>query len=342
MMNRMRSLLMTWPLAVLVLAGCVDRTELWTIGPDGSVAARVTTTVDTRREFDGPDALPSAASGWQVEEREVTTSGGKQRLEQIATRLFGPGEALPSTYAPVDSPLKSRALAWSMSVRTEERDRGRVVHFARQYEARLWNAVEYLQQRAIGDLEKKLEEKDLAEWSMNERIDAVNALLTYELDRALYFAHEAFMELAHDRPQDIWLSIRRDALAARGIVDIPAVASIIGEADESKRDAALSQWVEIYEREFEKRLTTALSDVGGYDEVWIERYNERRGHHRQAFGITEALSGQSFTVSVEMPGIIIDHNADQREGNRLTWTFSGDAFHDRIHALQASSLQQEE
>lgn len=325
-------------LVPLLLAGCLDRKETWTIGPDGAVSANLTFTADARDELSGPDAIPGDESGWAVSTHTAQDpQSNKERFVLDATRSFAPGAALPSTYAPAGSPLARRALHWTMSVRREERADGLYIHVTRRFQPRPFNTVEYLRKTALHDFQNKLEESGPSEWTPADRRGVVEALLTYEMNRAICFAAEAFARLAPEAPQDIWLGVRQAALESRAVVDVEFVATMLGEPDNGQRDAALKTQVARFEEEFDRRLHDALKTVGGYDAAWIDRFDEEREDIRRSFGITESLAGHMFTITFEMPGEIVAHNADERDGNAVTWMFSGEAMRDREQVLMVTS-----
>ena len=70
------------------------------------------------------DAMPTAESGWQIEDRIETDSEGKKELTRTASREIAAGAAIPDSYATPNSRLDLTALQFPTTVTIEHRDDG--------------------------------------------------------------------------------------------------------------------------------------------------------------------------------------------------------------------------
>ena len=90
----------------LCLAGCLKRKETITIARDGRVQIALDFEGDTN-DVENGDAMPSAASGWQVKvTKEINQKSNGETSEDTTIEGgadFGPDDELPSTYADLAS-----------------------------------------------------------------------------------------------------------------------------------------------------------------------------------------------------------------------------------------------
>ena len=109
------------------------------------------------------------------------------------------------------------------------------------------------------------------------------------------------------------------------------------QADEDP-DAG-ERWLEEEGRRFETSIIDAMKKAlaerggAGNANAFIRRYRWQQRYYE----ITEELADDSSTIIVQMPGEIVGHNADDREGNHVMWNFSGEMMRDRELELMVTA-----
>ena len=123
-------------LTLAAFAGCVERDEEIVIAPDGSVVMTLTHKGDEENIL-GSDAMPSAASGWEVT-RSTEKENDKTRYVLKSERRFAAGEQLPRTFAAAGDPDVDLYLDFPTTLRIEKRADGTYYYFRRVYTPRRW------------------------------------------------------------------------------------------------------------------------------------------------------------------------------------------------------------
>ncbi|MCH8913658.1 MAG: hypothetical protein IIA33_08845 [Planctomycetes bacterium] len=108
-MNTLKCLALVPALMIIAAAGCIKRSETITIFEDGRLRLTAEIVGDPDDVYNG-DAMPTAESGWQIEDRIETDSEGKKELTRTATREIAAGAEIPDSYAPPNSRLDLTAL----------------------------------------------------------------------------------------------------------------------------------------------------------------------------------------------------------------------------------------
>jgi hypothetical protein len=114
------------------------------------------------------------------------------------------------------------------------------------------------------------------------------------------------------------------------------ISKILAQASPEK-DAALDREAARFEKSTLERLTMGLADHCGYDEDTCRAFMERYKRHARFYEITEDLCAEGFKVTVRMPGEIVGTNAEEVDGNSVTWSFNGKMLRDRSLELMVSS-----
>ena len=102
----------------------------------------------------------------------------------------------------------------------------------------------------------------------------------------------------------------------------------IGEMDlEESADAYLAALLSACEKALETTAIRRLEDD-------IAPFAESLAAY---FHMAEKMIGEEYENTVVMPGLILDTNAPELEGNRVTWTFDADDFHYRDREMWVES-----
>lgn len=347
-------------LGFVCLAGCMLRTEEIRIARDGGVAIELEIS-GTEEELAGPDAMPSARSGWLVKRRIEQDKDG-EKLTLTSTREFSPGEPLPRTFGGPSDPRSDWYLDFPTEVRVERRADGIYYFFRRTYTPRPWAYIQHWQDVIFDEETKNLGAKPVEELTRDERRAIIRAFAMVEARKQLEFAEAALEDslpgiavedrlIARQALLDVYdeygLLVPKNKL---NILDqnseeidevIERCDSLADEEQSSCYDDAAEQLLnEAYEA-FAESLRRGARVGRRAVEAFASSYERARLHHE----ITGALGAQHFEVAVVMPGTIIAHNADdievgedERAGmSSAFWHFDGRAFRDRTQTLIAVS-----
>ena len=325
-------------LAGLLCTGCLDRTETIRVHPNGAVDIRAQFESESQDEFKDGDITPEVGSGWDVAENTITTDDGKTKYRLNATQSFGPGEKLPFTFARHGDLNRDLYLQFPTKLVIEQRNDDRYYHFIRTYEPR-WYAQVMGKVDVINERVKKIiadagggEEKDLPP-TVKRRV--IELYVQSALARMEAFAREAFIVSNPNSPPDVWLVAHEAITDFRKTADYPQLMTMIDQIQEEKDDRLFQQLEDDFDSAVIDRIQSALRSTGRAGDLSAFLRNYQR--NKTEFHITEDLNDDSFTIRIDMPGVIVGSNADERQGNTLVWKFSGKMMHDRRIELLATS-----
>lgn len=327
-MHRMRFVLF---ISLLVSAGCLERRETITVRPDLSVQIAIDYS-GSREDLEGPDAMPSEATGWQVE-RGSRRQGGEERQVLEATAEFAAGAALPGSYAKTPGPY----LEFPTTVQVEKRTGGDLVHFRRVYRPRAFARFHYWNDRIIDDDIKKLAEKPRGDLSENERSTLLRAMAEVEARKRVEIANAAVAASVPTVPQDAWLKARRALLAVFEQIDIEKLASELSRLDEAAGDARISALAESVPADADKAFVEALAEAAKLDDAAVQALRSALATETLRMRVTQSNGSHGFRIALTMPGAVVAHNGDRIEDGAIVWEFMGNAFFDREYELLATA-----
>ena len=328
-------------LALLAPPGCVEREEIITIMPDGTIHVEV--------EFDGDledvttgDALLQDPGPWTVTDEIETDDEGDQTLIRTAALTVPPDGEFPGHFAGDDDELADLALNFTTSVWIDERPDGTYYHFKRVYYRRDWSHVEYYRRTFMEDELKKLEDKEIADLSEQDRRNVVKSLITFEAVKTLTLAEAAANALDGTLFQEDWLAIHqgiREVFEDIDWQDVVELLQLEGEEAEAEIDAAV--------RDVNQDLELAIESVlDQRDPTGLMRqtFMDQFDRERLRYAITEDLQDENLEIVVRMPGRIIGHNSISRgaDDGEVEWEFDGKALNDRDVTLLATSVVEHE
>ncbi len=307
-MNTIKYLAFVPALMIIAAAGCIKRSETITVFEDGRLRLTAEIVGDPDDVYNG-DAMPTAESGWQIENRIETDSEGKKELTRTATRDIAAGAEIPDSYATPNSRLDLTALQFPTTVTIKHRNDGTYYHFRRTYQHREYAAVQHWKDRIMeSDDIKDITQTEPQELSDEQRARLAKALIDVEADQTAAYVEQIGLAMADAVSQEALLHARRGAVKvykAGGL--LAQVVKLLGQQDDK-----IAQEVERIEggllEQVRQAIETALRDANLRKSV-IDQFLDRYELAREAFDITGDLSDESWFVSVEMPGRIIAHNS---------------------------------
>jgi hypothetical protein len=319
------------------LAGCLERKESITITNEGRVSIAIAYEGE-KVDFEGDDAMPSAAGGWKVERAEKK-DGDKDVISLTAQRTFGPHEELPRNYAAVDDPQAKLYLQFPTTLRREVRPDGVYLHFRRVYERRDWAYVQlWLDQ--IDRNVKKLGEKKAEELTQEERVQIVKAVAGAEALKQVELVERALKESNESLKQDHWLLARQALLEVyEEKTDWDEIGKRLETISADERGPALERESQQILDEAHRGFVRSLREDARYGEDQIARFEAAYERSKKYYQITAQAGGHAFHIQVTMPGTIVAHNSEKshEDDGTVEWEFDGSAFRDRTFELMATS-----
>ena len=323
------------PALALMIGACVTRKETIRIAADRSVTIQLEYEGGVG-ELDHDDAMPSAASGWEV----LRISKQEEDEEKIllqAERTFAPEAELPQSYAPKSDPDRDLYLAFPTTLETEQREDGLYYHFSRVYTPRRWAYVHYWEDKFTEQF-KDEPEKSVEDMTQEERVKIAKGLSGVEAFKLVEFAEVALDAVEADLAPDRWLRARRAVLDSYEHIDWGALVHEYMVTPEADRDAYFDEVWKRFAQDAHDALLRVLRAHGGLDAAHLERFQHALDRAERYYSITGALGGHQFEIRVVMPGTVVAHNADKLDDDgQAVWEFAGDAFRDRPFELLITS-----
>ena len=293
--------------AVLLSGGCLRRTEIIVVSPDGSAKLLVKFHGD-RDDAENGDPMPSDRGGWEVSDKVKKSQDGEEEFERLAVRTIKQGDPFPSTYASGSEELKEAALVFPTNVTIEHRQDGTYYHFKRVYRARKAARIQHLKKEIFEDDEiEAITNKDPGELTGDERKELAEAFVKLEARKTQHFIDEAGEGLAGTLPQDAWLPIRRKVQRLFDADDLlDRIAELMKQEDAEDELAGvekrlLADVVKVIESTLAQKMVP---------DAQVQQFIQGYKLARVKFEITEDLSDESWQVFVELPGTIVADNCD--------------------------------
>lgn len=293
--------------AVLLSGGCLRRTEIIVVSPDGSAKLLAKFHGD-RDDAENGDPMPSERGGWEVSDKVKKSKDGEEEFERRAVRTIKQGDPFPSTYASGSDEFREAALAFPTSVTIEHRRDGTYYHFKRVYRARKAARIQHLKKQVFENDEiEAITDKEPGELTGNERKELAKAFIKLEAHKTRYFIDEAGEGLAGALPQDAWLPIRGKVQRLFDADDLlDQIVEVMKQEDADDEAAAVEKRLLA---EVVKVIESTLADKMVPD-AQVQQFTQAYKLAREKFEITEDLSDESWQVFVELPGTIVAHNCD--------------------------------
>lgn len=327
--------------AGMFMFGCVERKERLEISPNGALHILIDYKSNDLNDLYQGDAVPRTTSGWLARQEVIEDDEGKQTHRLIAENLFGPRVKPPENYAQKTDPDADLYLQFPSSLRIETRNDGTYYHFSRTYTARPWAHIATLEERLVKKPLAELEDIEFDRWSREQRLMAVRALATFEVERMIAFARAAFLKVTPDVPQDGWLRVREHMLGCLNHLDYDAMIQLLEpreiQEDEAQRGDAVQAKLKEYEESLQDQLKQAMFLEAGLNGSQFTAFIAEYDRQNKYWEITKDLGDDHFEITVVMPGLVTSSNAESAQGNAAVWTFDGGAMRDRDVELLVTS-----
>jgi hypothetical protein len=324
------------PLLWASMTGCLERKETIRVMPDGSARMLVELSGDPE-EFDGPDALPTAESGWKVADRVTRDDNDKPRRERRAERSFARGEELPVSYAAPGTEEHAAALWFPTEVTVERRPDGMYYHFRRTYVGRPFAKFEVLKKTSgLEQAIKAAEGVDPEQYTAEQRTALLEGMRAFEGQRTAALVDEAVAAAGVEWPQDYGLKLRQAVLDHFLAMELAPVLEKLSEPPSPERDAAVQRYADELLAGGDEALERAVAELpvpGRERAAVLAAMDAARAH----WAVTEDIGDERWEVRVELPGKVIGHNGT-RDGEAIKWEFVGEALRDRDEVLMATSV----
>ncbi|MFO0837651.1 MAG: hypothetical protein U1D55_03930 [Phycisphaerae bacterium] len=329
-------LLATMVTVSVLVAGCLERKETIRVARDGAVDFELTYTGDPG-DFTSGDAMPEEAGGWTIKDEIKQTEQKKTEKERQARLRVDAGKPLPASFATPGDRNRDTALAFPTEVKVEQRADGTYYHFHRVYKARENVRYDYLNREMKEDEKlKEIAGKNAEELTPDERGAMVAALRRVEGRKRAEYIATALSE-AHLRwPQDVGLRLRRGMIEHFDNADVAPVVELLGESSTDSRDAKINEYAQRLVDQSREKMHAVLEDShapAAEQATFFAAYEKAEA----ARAVTEDLGDEHWAIRVELPGRIVEHNADKLDEGAAVWEFPGEALMDRDVVLMATS-----
>jgi hypothetical protein len=317
----------------LLLVGCLERDEDIEVRPDGSTAIKVQVKADRHDEL-SPGQVPTQASGWQVSTSQEKGSKGKVgRYVVTAVQEFAAGRPLPAVDGDPDDPNRDLYVHFPTTVTVDDRDDGTYYNFRRVYPAR-----SFAQVNAFDDLPgrqqiEKIQKQPRDQITDDQWRQMVEWFAKVEACKLLELAHQAYLDVTPALPQDHWLRVYDQTMATIHELDMDTLVKLLRRDDQQ----AIAEEAGRFETNLALRLDGALLDAAGYSRDQLAAFKQRLAELKKKQHITDNLQGQSFVITLHLPGEIVGSNATETDANKVTWRLTGKWMLDREMELLATS-----
>jgi hypothetical protein len=316
------------------LVGCLKRKETLRVARDGSVHYEVAIE-DDRKETVVKAEGPDPAAGWAVSLDHRTDKDGAVTWTRTGTLAVPPDGELPGRFV-VEPVAGSICMEFPTSLTVEQRPEGTYYHFRRDYlpvpwQRYYWPGGHVLEEEPV----KSALQTEQDQWDQETYLMVCRALLQSQVEHRIFLINTAMDEVAGNLPQDVRLRIRGDILEFAGQFDWSEVTEALTLAEEA-REARLKMLGEAFEADLVAAAGKACAEhlPGEVLPAVLTAIEQVQQRHSKM----ESYGGQSFEIVVQMPGVIVGHNATQAEAHSVTFAFDGKAFRDRPHTLMVTSF----
>ncbi len=338
------TLLIICTVLILTAVSCLERNEVITIDENGNTKISAQFKGE-REDFDPPIAMPSE-NVWNVFDNSLTNPPKNIDDEFIygAEMEIPYGSPIPSTFATENSPIKDINLHFPTEVNVWKEGNRTFYEFKRTYQARDF-------------LTFNLSETELWDQELEEKVWESGIFNVTEEERELYLEQygigygylnwqlfsKTLGELVRQGDISVVIKDTLDKIMYSYLEDAVRpvrLLGIMGQPDDSIEIAHAA-----FEEEIHDFMLTKLIDVIGKDKTRIHKRGIRIFEKlQQEYAVTQSLDDNTFAITLNMPGYIIDTNGmiDFDDAGKVEWEFSGKHLHDVNKPLYALSVVEHE
>jgi len=320
-------------LALALLAGCLERTEVLTVHPDGAIDV-VHTVRGGKSDLEGGAAAVPAAPVFSTERTVERKENGDEEHVLTARAHFASAADLPERFIPAADPLAAAALSFTTRVTTRQDGKKTIYRFERTYAPRIWAPYAYFHRRAFPDeLDRRIEAgDDLEDFNEEERQAIVRALIEEETRRIRYWGDEALSAVGAGIETRLDVHDRLTRYCAEKLP--PATVRAMLESESADADQ--------FAFDLRRGADQIVLQHAGLSGDRLEALRHALALQHRAYDVTDDLGDENFVVKLALPGKVTGHNGDEREGDLVVWRFHGKDLRDRTHVLLATSVVERE
>lgn len=363
--------------AAPALVGCLEHEETITVRPDGSLAVELSTKGD-RADLCTGYAVPLASpwtprnAGARSWLDTVAPDTGGPRARAASDRLhaeqgeetlvvgaeFASAAELPRWFAPDEEPYRSAYLARSTDLALERKGTRTVYSFERVYHARShapWDVTERTRKELRPDLMQQIETDFV--FTDDQWPEVASVLEQSFVEAGGAFVRTALASIFTEGDASLPPSVVRAALD-KADVTLRAIASrhaldrlheLARELDDARRSGGdteslgkrLGEQLSSLEREGRRAIRAAIESSlveAGADPRIRNAVLARLEWAFTSYDHTGDLADETFTLRVRMPGVVVDGNFDELDGEVAIWRFEGKDLQDADRSLTAVSV----
>ena len=303
--------------ALSTMSGCLDVNVRTTVSSDGSSVRVVSMKLDSRNVPES--AFPvTADSTWRVEWKETGDKEGK--FEYIATKKFGSPDDLQREYSPRPD---TGAIGLNVSLHK------RFEWFYTYFEYReAYTRHNIFNNVPVSDY---LSQDEINRYLHGEESDSLKAKVKMWDDRNLFeeFFRPLLAEARHRNDPALSPALLLEKKNEMFLRVMAAEDEYKGggnkKTDSTKHDATIDVALRTLADVLHTRAILSLRPVA--DQAWASIVEK----------LDKDKHPDTWTCSLQMPGLLMSTNSDQVDGNLVSWKFTADQIRVGEYVMQASS-----
>jgi hypothetical protein len=323
--------------ASLFLSGCIERKEEITIDKHGNTYISTSFKGDID-QFPPVFDLPNGGT-WKNIKQEIMKKENGKDLKVSAEMNIPYGKDLPDRYDLNDQ--ANQQLRFPSTVKTYKKGSRTFFEFTRRYQPRKYRLYEIYYEKVDKELEDEVMKKGIFNVSQTQRdkyLDQLTPALHLSQLRTVYDVLGT-MVLQNDISQEA----RRQLLLSAGenvrkTVTRNKLETILAHLNkDNDGEDEMDQIIKDIDRVFISILKNQTRPDNGVLSAKLAKLLENERHTRK---ITDAIGGNSFIITLKMPGQIVDTNGifSEESLGTVSWDFQGSALRDCEYVLHAISV----
>jgi len=293
------------------------------------------------------DLLPPKGP-WTVTVTESAKPDGKKEYVCDAQRSFARAADIPPNFATAETRFPNAYLQTPVQFQMRDEGNANVYEFTVTYKARRWKEYEDLLPEIAGPRLTELVNRYGADkLTPAEKLAYFTAYVRWQLRLIYdYFAAPVTKAagsggLSTEKAQGILKQIEGafDSLATEDAVRkiMAQPEAEWGKGLDEKKKLAKTEADKILEAALHSPKESADRQIPQQDAATLAKIRDGVAEATLEWDVTTALSTQSFTVKIHMPGAINKTSAEKVEGNCAEWNFGPEKFRDVDGVMSVTS-----
>ena len=319
------------------LTGCFDRKEEITVNENGDTFIHALFGGDAE-EAPQASELPNKDS-WKINRWETTTDkDGKTELEIDVEMNIPYGETLPDRYNLDDK--NDVGLRFPSAVKSYRKGNRTFYEFTRRYQPRKYNRYEVFYEHVDKKLEDRIFEKGIFNVPLQDQVQYLNQLIpAFRLSQLRYIYDVLGLMVLHD---DISQNLRKNMMnSARERIGSDFTPERFKEILARVDEKTIAGEMDRITKEVDRIFVSVYREHIEADQIGtLSTFTELIEKERRARAVTDNIYGQTFEITLKMPGQIVVTNGifDGEALGTVSWQFSGSNLNDCEYVLHAVSV----